>query len=39
VGNQLIRLASSEQIDKFEEIPGKYLAELRKLAKDKPDTK
>lgn len=35
VGNQLVRLAGKEQLDEFEKNPGKYLAELRKLAKDK----
>ncbi len=39
VGNQLIRLAGLEQLDQFDENPGKYLYELRKLAKKKPDKK
>ena len=33
VGNQLIRLSSSEQLDKFDANPGRYLQELRQLSK------
>lgn len=35
VGNQLIRLSSSKQLDKFDANPGKYLEELHKLAEKK----
>ncbi|MCP4853762.1 MAG: hypothetical protein GY903_04640 [Fuerstiella sp.] len=35
VGNQLIRLSSSEQLDRFDTNPGKYLQELRQLMKKK----
>jgi YHS domain-containing protein len=38
-GNQLVRLADPKQLEKFDENPGKYLEELRKLAKPKPDKK
>jgi len=37
VGNQLIRLSSSEQLDKFNANPGKYLQELRQLSKKKAE--
>jgi hypothetical protein len=35
VGNQLIRLSSSEQLDKFDANPGKHLQKLRELSKKK----
>ncbi len=35
VANYLVRLADADQIESFNELPGKYLAELRKaMAKD-----
>jgi hypothetical protein len=37
VGNQLIRLSSPEQLDKFDANPGKYLQELRQLLKKKAE--
>ena len=39
VGNQLVRLAGPEQLEKFDENAGQYLDELRKAAKTKPAEK
>jgi len=38
VGNQLIRLAGPKQLEKFDETPGKYLSELRKLIEERSET-
>ncbi len=35
VGNQLVRLANANQVERFNQTPGKYLLQLRELAKKK----
>lgn len=37
VANQLVRLKDSDQLERFDQTPGKYLEELRKAARKKAD--